>query len=287
MTVGPSPQHAARSGLVAAKRIGAHLLPHPLYRLYRKQRVARLITSYPRKVVTHTYGGSRLTLVIADPLAEGWYDHDWPRLKEIDELVANGGLRVGATVFDIGAHQGVVALMLAAELGPQGRVVAVEAQPHNASVARENMRLNGASNIEVLHAAIADRPGAVRFEDGLNGRVDDGTRLGNVSVEAVTVDGLAELYGTPNVVFLDVEGYEGKALEGAAATLSARRTSFFVEIHGDDLAECNAADITLRFAGYSLLVAEPAPTGEAEYFAPLNGPPPAGRFFLVASPEAT
>jgi FkbM family methyltransferase len=254
--------------------------------MYRQRRVARLITEYSPTVVAHTYGGNRFNVMLADPLAEGWYDHDWERLREIDELVRRGGLGPGAIVFDVGAHQGVVALMLAAEVGPRGKVVAVEAQPHNASIARRNVGLNGASNIEVVHAAIADRSGTVRFADGLNGRVDAGTRLGNVEVEAVTVDQLAQLHGAPDVVFLDVEGYEGKALAGAAATLYSRNTSFFVEVHGDELIDCTAVDITSRFSGYDVLVAGSGRNGQADAFAPLDRTPPAGRFFLLATPEA-
>jgi FkbM family methyltransferase len=280
-------QDAVRVGAITAKRVVARALPHPVYRIYRKRRVARLIAAYSPRVVTHTYGGHRLTVALADPLAEGWYDHDWPRLEEIDELVRVGGLKRGATVFDLGAHQGVVALMLSAEVGPSGRIVAVEAQPHNASIARRNVSLNHAANVAVVHAAIADRPGAVNFAEGLNGYVDAATRLGNVEVLAVTIDQLAEEHGRPDLVFLDVEGYEGKALEGAEATLAARRTSFFVEVHSDDLVDWTVRDIIGRFAGYALLVAETTRTGLAAGFAPLYDTPRGSRFFLVAVPEAT
>jgi FkbM family methyltransferase len=254
--------------------------------MYRRHKIARLIDTYTPRTVTHVYGGHRLTVALADPLAEAWYDEDWPRLREIDQLVRVGGLRPQATVFDIGAHQGVVALMLAAEVGPGGRVVAVEAQAHNASTARRNVELNHAANVEVLHAAIAARPGILHFADGLNGHVDTTTRFGNTEVQAVTVDQLAERFGGPDVVFLDVEGYEGKALEGAARTLAARRTSFFVEVHADRLVESTPSEIADQFAGYATWVALPGAGGEAEGFVPLADPPDAARFFLVASPGA-
>ena len=59
-------------------------------------------------------------------MGAGWYDHDWPELPEI-ALLKQHGLRPGARVFDIGAHQGVVALMLSKTVGPEGFVLAVEA----------------------------------------------------------------------------------------------------------------------------------------------------------------
>lgn len=276
---------AARASTVAAKHAVARVLPHPVYRMYRKRRVARLIAGYSPRVVTHTYGGNRLKVQLADPLAEGWYDRDWPHLREIDELSRTGALRPGATVFDLGAHQGVVALMLAAEVGPSGKVIAVEAEPHNASIARRNVSLNGATNVTVVEAAIADRPGTLQFAEALNGNVDASTRLGNVAVRAVTIDQLAEQHGPPEVAFLDVEGYEGKALEGAAVTLRSRRTTFFVEVHADRLVDCNVADLIARFAGYTLLAAHQSDNG-AGAFSPLDGELQMSRFFLMAVPSA-
>lgn len=205
----------------------------PAYRLIRRWRVRRTIATYAPRVVEHSYAGHRFRLSLQDPLAEGWYDHDWGPQPEI-ELLGRGRLRPGARVFDLGAHQGVVALILAREVGETGTVIAVEAEPHNARVATENSRLNAADNLTVVHSAVSDAPGLLHFSEGLNGAVLPGGRAGKVAVDAVTIDGLAERYGAPDVVFVDVEGYEGKALKGAEATLDAARCDFFVEIHDVD-----------------------------------------------------
>jgi FkbM family methyltransferase len=165
--------------------------------------------------------------LIADGLSEGWYDHDWETLPEI-ELLTQSRLTDGATVFDLGAHQGVVAMMLAAEIDAPGVVVAVEGMKHNCDVASENLSLNAIQNVRVRHAVVADSPGQVRFFDGLNGSV---ARSGvGYLVEAVTIDQLADQYGNPSVVFLDIEGYEAKALAGAERTLSGP-CDWFVEVH--------------------------------------------------------
>jgi FkbM family methyltransferase len=168
--------------------------------------------------------------VLRDPLGEGWYDHDWGRQPEI-ELLRRGRFGPGARVFDLGAHQGLVALILAREVGEDGVVIAVEAEPHNARVAAENRALNAASNLTIVHAAVSDVAGTLYFSEGLNGMVLPGGRAGKVAVDAVTIDGLAERFGPPDVVFVDVEGYEGKALEGALVTLDDGGCDFFVEIH--------------------------------------------------------
>lgn len=196
----------------------------------RAWRIRHVIRTYPARVVEHSYGGSRLKIYLADPLSEGWYDHDWPLLPEITEL-KRSRLRPGARVFNIGAHQGVVASLLALQVGPSGRVVAVEANSHNCQVAEKNRDLNNLTQVEIVHAAIADRPGKIYFNEGLNGQLDDGSgACGRVLVDAVTLDGLADNFGQPDVVFLDVEGAEELALSGGRRVLESG-ADFFVEMH--------------------------------------------------------
>jgi FkbM family methyltransferase len=279
---------AEASGLARAgpklKRLVRDALPHPIYRAYRHRRVARQIADYNQRVVTHRLGRQELKILLADPLGEGWYDHDSGRLPELAELARLGALHVGATVFDLGAHQAVVALQIADEIGESGRVIALEAEPHNADVARRNVELNNAGNIIVVHAAIADSAGRLNFATGLNGHADPGTRFGNVEVDAITVDQLADRYGSPDVVFIDVEGYEGKALVGAKATLAARRTHFHVEVHTDVLVDCTVGDLAERFDGYSLTAGKPAVDGSVAAWVPFAGSPLGDRWYLIASP---
>lgn len=45
-------------------------------------------------------------------MARSWYGTDWEQLPEL-ELLAQGQLRQGALVFDLGAHQATVASVLA------------------------------------------------------------------------------------------------------------------------------------------------------------------------------
>jgi FkbM family methyltransferase len=111
--------------------------------------------------------GEELRVSLQDPLAQGWYDHDWGDQAEIDAL-RRGRLRPGARVFDLGAHQGIVALVLARIVGEAGEVVAVEAERHNVRVAEENVRLNNATNMRIVHAAAADAPGRLLFSESLN-----------------------------------------------------------------------------------------------------------------------
>lgn len=213
-----------------AKSYAKAILPR---RIWTKLRVARVqwgIRHYKTRLVQHTYGSFPLDIWLADPMAQGWYDHDWPELAEI-ELLKRYRLRPGARIFDLGAHQCVVALMLAKIVGPGGRVVALEANPHNATIARRNRDLNDAPQLEIVEAAVAEKSGTLYFNHGLNGNVDDGTgEWGRQEVKSLSVDDLAAVYGIPDLLFIDVEGFEAKVLEGAAQTLR-HRPDCFVEVH--------------------------------------------------------
>jgi FkbM family methyltransferase len=264
-----------------AKGLARRVLPHSLYRLYRRRKVASLIAAYEPREVVHTYGAHRLRIHLADPLAEGWYDRDWQEPRALAFLRERGVLRAGARVFDLGAHQAVIALMLAAEVGPEGQVTAIEAEPHNARVALVNRDLNEARNLEVLHAAGSDRPGIVSFAEGLNGRIDEQTSAGNVEVPAVTVDHLAREYGPPQLVMIDVEGFEARVLDGAREVLAAGTSAFLVEVH-EELVEFggSAEGILALFEGWERWAA----VEDDDELEALVGAPPSGRFFLVAIP---
>lgn len=225
------------------QRVAALPVVRPVHRVARRRRLARRVNRYVPRDVRHTYAGVELTIALRDPLAEGWYDHDWPAQPELDLLSGRGRLADGATVLDLGAHQGVVGLICAARVGG-GKVVAVEAEPHNVRVARENAALNPTLALHVEHAAVAAASGSLWFSEGLNGAVLAGSRIGKVQVPAVTLDHLAERHGHPDVVLIDVEGFEGRALEGASRVLEARRTDFFVELH--DAATLGAHGWTAR-----------------------------------------
>jgi FkbM family methyltransferase len=187
---------------------------------------------FRKRVVTHTYGGHPLRVEIRSPYGE-MYDKDWPVLGEIAFLERHGSLRPGARVFNLGANHGVIAMMLAAWVGPEGEVIALEADPWLAAGAERNARLNELGQLVAVHAAVGREDGEIRF--GAYGDVDDGSgRFGRVRVPALSIDSLAARHGSPDLVFMDVEGYELEALRGAERTL-AERPDWFVEVHGADL----------------------------------------------------
>lgn len=191
-------------------------------------RLAMERRTFPRRWVRHTYEGHPLRVLLGDVVGAMWYDHDWT-LPELPVLLT-GRLKSGSTVFNIGAHQGVVAMVLAQTVGSSGRVVAVEADRFHATLAEANRAANGIEQLVVRHAAVGEVAGPLRH-DATTGAIQLGTGPGN-SVPAVTIDELTAAYGAPDVIYMDVEGYEALALRGATATLAAGTVDVLVEVHG-------------------------------------------------------
>ncbi len=236
--------------------------------------------------VRRTWAGYQFNLWISDPTSESWYGRDVPEVAPEFSFLAKHRLRTGATVFDCGAHQCVIAMVLAKFIGATGKVIAVEASSHNYETALRNIRLNDAGNVTVIHAAVSDNLDPIEFNVRGNGQVDDGTGAwGKIAVPSITVDELTRRHGAPDVLFVDVEGFESKVLLGAADTLSRHRPDCFIEMHvGCGLEKFGGsvksiAD-SLRGLGYDLWMSGPA----GDTFVPYASDSSlvATRFFLIA-----
>jgi FkbM family methyltransferase len=271
------------------RSVAKRVLPSPVVRAVHAARVARERRRH--RTVSHTYGGHPFEITIGSRYGER-YDREWPKLAEI-ELLRRGALTAGARVFNIGANHGVVALMLARAVEPGGTVIAVEANPYDADLATRNVKRN-AQNVSVVHAAVAEASGSLAF--GLDGAVAAARRrVASRQVRGVTIDELSERFGSPDVVFMDIEGFELAALEGATQTLRAA-TDWFVEVHGlEELArfEGSAAKVLAFFpserferwvARDGLSITASGQLVELTRFKRFDhgAEPPEGRFFLVA-----
>ena len=51
-----------------------------------------------------------------------------------------------------------------------------------------------------------------------------------IEITSYSVDDLAQRFGNPDVIYMDVEGYEALVLEGSSRTLQ-HRADWFIEVH--------------------------------------------------------
>jgi FkbM family methyltransferase len=144
-------------------------------------------------------------------------------------------IKPGDVVFDCGANQGIYACAFAALVGPSGKVIAIEPQDYAVAALRNNIRVNGFTNVTVEHAAVSDRVGSAVL-DVSHGAVSasiirDFDRQIAMSVPTVTLAGVAERLDLKRLdaVKMDVEGAEYLALTGAKTLLDRFKPKIILE----------------------------------------------------------
>ncbi len=189
--------------------------------------------------------GTQVVRILHGPIEGARIEVDLSRDKAFwlgvwePELAAVLDREAHGVSWDIGANIGYFTLLLARR---SNHVLAVEASPEMAARLRRNVGLNDVS-VTVVEVAVAGSAGRVRFElsseggmsrvAGLGG-VAEAPIVGNVQVDATTLDGLLEAYGRPDFVKIDIEGAELAALESATRFLEARPT-ILCDLHGAEV----------------------------------------------------
>ncbi|MCS7263714.1 MAG: FkbM family methyltransferase [Armatimonadetes bacterium] len=148
-----------------------------------------------------------------------------------------GFVRSGSTILDIGANIGYYTLLFSQLVGEGGLVIAVEPYPENVRLLELNLRLNRVLNVKIVPVAISDEVGTAQMfiAEGSNWHSlhpTDMTTQKTVIVPTVTIDTLvAQLERPVDLVRMDIEGWETKALEGGEGTLRQNHPAIVMEIH--------------------------------------------------------
>jgi FkbM family methyltransferase len=153
----------------------------------------------------------------------------------------------GDIVIDIGAHVGLYTALASRRVGPNGKVVAIEADPENFGVLNRNIHLNSLKNVIALNYAAYSEQKKMRlylptqgelsypkYNTLMSGRAHGIEKF--VEVSANTLDFLLQSTGIKyeevNWIKIDVEGAEYKVLRGSKDILSkAKDISLLIEIH--------------------------------------------------------
>jgi len=142
-------------------------------------------------------------------------------------------IKEGDVVVDAGANIGLFSILASFKVKDKGKVIAIEPEPNNLKILRQNVELNKLNNVIVIPKALYDKPGkmvSIKGE-GVGAYVsEDGEGL----VETTTIDKIVEETGLkPRILKMDIEGSEGKALIGGINTLKHLEL-IEIEVHDEE-----------------------------------------------------
>ncbi len=184
----------------------------------------------------------------------------WHGFHSRNEVAALSRLLSPSAVFiDAGAHLGEFTLFAAKRL-TEGRVLALEPMEPVFRLLEHNVKQNGLSNVALGRMALLDRAGALTLYGGFappEGAFDDDTVATSFSgygrtieigeAPAITLDEAVQTFELPrvDVIKMDIEGAEIRALRGAEQTLKRWRPALILEVSEVLLqqAECQSQEL--------------------------------------------
>ena len=177
---------------------------------------------------------------IFDVLNQAYFSADCHEKQVIDHLPE---LLAGVEVFvDIGASLGQY-VFHANKILRGGEILAVEADPIRFPELSRNCttwQSKGHNTVTAVHAAVADVAGTITFHStgsDVSGGLfrhpvaRSGVEWTEISVPSLTLDNLLRDHA-PDVIKIDIEGAEMRALEGAQELLRNGQAKWLIEIHG-------------------------------------------------------
>jgi FkbM family methyltransferase len=146
----------------------------------------------------------------------------------------------GGVLFDIGAHCGLISSVWCAA-HPGNRAFSFEPSPALVRRIEEIRDLNQfGDRMQINQAGIGEAKSAVRMLiDPVGGFVQSQhfdhtmwSKPESIEVSIESIQGASERLGViPNVIKLDIEGYEYEAIKGSISFLTEHRPAVFLELH--------------------------------------------------------
>lgn len=226
--------------------------------LFRKECTYRFYGLFSESVIREV-NGFRMHLDLKDKgICEDLF-HDGKReLIFTDYLLNSNILKEGDVVLDIGTNIGYYALIESKLVGDQGKVYAVEPISDNINILKRNISLNNCKNIEIFNLAMGDtdRKSKIYVSDRCNlcslGRKPSNI-IGERITDVLTVDAFLKDKDPPNLIRMDVEGYEYNIIKGMSKTLE-NNVKILMEIHGPFLTRAQLEEMFDKLKQYNFQV---------------------------------
>ena len=207
-------------------------------------------------VIVPWHYGTRLALHLENDLSLTLYASGHFEANEFAFL--DRVLGPGMVFLDGGANEGLYTIFASAKVGGEGRVIAVEPSPRELARLRRNVEMNNARTVEIVEAALAEQPGVLSLqvaEDEHSGQNTVGAfayegvkTTTTTEVEATTIDDIVRQHALAkiDVIKLDIEGAEIRALRGADTVLREMRPLLLVEVSEASLRHQSGSPVELR-----------------------------------------
>ncbi len=194
----------------------------------------------PHPIETKEVWGHQVSLELADDISKSWfglqglYDRGmteeqardwWRHYNEPGRAL----IRPRDLVLDVGCNRGFTSCVygLAAT---EGHVIGFDPVEHYTRQAVRNVKLNKLNNVVIKHMAIGSPTLNSVHVDGDVIR-DYGKRVDCKSLDCTAIDLFRDSNLTGPHIKIDVEGYEGRVLNGATKLLAQRDCRLEVELH--------------------------------------------------------
>lgn len=148
-------------------------------------------------------------------------------------------IRRGDVILEIGANIGYYVLLEASLLSKNGKIYAIEPEPHNLELLKKNVQLNNYQDfVEIYPLAVSDQEGTAKLYvsrcSNLHNIFRPHEKNGDsIDVKTVTVDGFLKDKEPVSFIRMDIEGAECRVINGMTETLSHAKKGMklFIELH--------------------------------------------------------
>jgi FkbM family methyltransferase len=143
-------------------------------------------------------------------------------------------VKPGQVVIDVGANVGCLAFQAARLVGERGRVIAVEPNPDNLQLLYAGILLNKWANVQVLPCAAWSASGIMSLKGGASNTylvrpaaLDEGRAY----TQLVRLDDALTSLDRVDLIKMDIEGHEPRAMQGAHRLMEKHRPTLLTEFN--------------------------------------------------------